>query len=125
MGVPGPVTSAPSEGVHELIRARDAALVTRGGDVLELVSPAGVHTQRPPPRAPGTAARTGSGSADRQVLDAVPVTVLVDADSIARTAGMAAAEVAASLARLASLGHVEGSGGRWRLAQRGGSVEPR
>ena len=45
MGVPGPVTSAPSEGVHELLRTRDAALVTRGSDVLELVSPAGVHTQ--------------------------------------------------------------------------------
>ncbi len=38
MGVPGPVTSAPSQGVHELLRTKDAALVTRGADVLELVS---------------------------------------------------------------------------------------
>ena len=30
MGVPGPVTSAPSAGVHQLIRARDAVLVTSG-----------------------------------------------------------------------------------------------
>jgi DNA processing protein len=53
MGVPGPVTSAPSEGVHELIRGRDAVLVTRGSDVLELVSPAGTFTRAPlraPPR---------------------------------------------------------------------------
>jgi len=123
MGVPGPVTSAPSEGVHELIRRGEAALVTRGGDVLELIAPAGSFLA-PTPRAPATAGDRLT-ERERQVLDAVPVTVLVDADSIARTAGMAAAEVAASLARLASLGHVEGSGGRWRLAQRGGSVEPR
>ena len=37
MGVPGPVTSAPSEGVHQLIRTGAAALVTRGSEVLELV----------------------------------------------------------------------------------------
>ena len=33
MGVPGPVTSAPSEGVHELLRTGAAALVTRGEHV--------------------------------------------------------------------------------------------
>ncbi len=31
MGVPGPVTSAPSAGVHQLLRAGDALLVTRAG----------------------------------------------------------------------------------------------
>jgi DNA processing protein len=43
MGVPGPVTSAPSEGVHELLRTGEAQLVTRGAHVLELDSPAGAH----------------------------------------------------------------------------------
>src|SRR4029079_15053864 len=43
MGVPGPVTSAPSAGVHQLIRARDAVLVTCGEEVLEVVGPMGSH----------------------------------------------------------------------------------
>lgn len=38
MGVPGPVTSATSAGVHELIRSRAALLVTRPADVVEAVS---------------------------------------------------------------------------------------
>lgn len=38
MGVPGPITSATSAGVHELIRTRGAQLVTRSADVVEAVS---------------------------------------------------------------------------------------
>ena len=38
MGVPGPVTSATSAGVHELIRSRGAQLVTRPAEVVEAVS---------------------------------------------------------------------------------------
>ena len=68
MGVPGPVTSAPSEGVHELLRSKDAALVTRGADVLELVSPSGSFTQ-PTVRAAratrGPAQRDGPAGARR------------------------------------------------------------
>ena len=37
MGVPGPVTSAASQGVHQLIRSGAATLVTEAADVLELV----------------------------------------------------------------------------------------
>ena len=37
MGVPGPVTSAPSEGVHRLLRSGQATVVTTGLDVLEVV----------------------------------------------------------------------------------------
>ena len=52
MGVPGPVTSAPSQGVHQLIRTGAATLVTSGAEVLEVVGPAG----RPPARAARAAA---------------------------------------------------------------------
>lgn len=38
MGVPGPVTSATSAGVHELIRTKGAQLVTKPADVVEAVS---------------------------------------------------------------------------------------
>lgn len=38
MGIPGPVTSATSAGVHELIRTKGAQLVTQPADVIEAVS---------------------------------------------------------------------------------------
>jgi DNA processing protein len=123
MGVPGPVTSAPSEGVHELIRRGEATLVTRGADVLELLAPAGSFLAAPP-RAP-TAVADRLTDRERQVLDAVPVSVPAGTDSIARTAGMAVGEVATSLSRLRSLGLVEGGEGRWRLARRGDSAGER
>ena len=79
MGVPGPVTSAPSAGVHELLRTRGASLVTGGGDVLELVSPSGFvpcrdtpgtrSTTRPArrPDQPGPRRRSGATVGDRGV----------------------------------------------------------
>jgi DNA processing protein len=117
MGVPGPVTSAPSEGVHELIRGQVAALVTRGSDVMELVSPAGAHLTVPP--------RGDERPHDRlsarelQVLDAVPVLQGATAASIARTAGIPEDEVVATLRRLAEGSLIEHSVGLWRLASGG------
>ena len=110
MGVPGPVTSAPSEGVHELLRTKDAALVTRGSDVLELVAPSGTFTQGPR-RGPERPADRLSET-DRQVLDAVPVRWPAVAASLARTAGLAESTVRAALERLREGGFVEhGSAG--------------
>lgn len=117
MGVPGPVTSAPSEGVHELIRTRGAALVTRGRDVLELISPAGDSAQ--PPRRADEQPRDRLSEADRRVLDAVPVRLAVTRASIARTAGLADETVRQALARLEDGGFVESSGEDWRLAGAG------
>jgi DNA processing protein len=113
MGVPGPVTSAPSAGVHQLIRARGALLVTDGKEVLEAVAPAGTntlaHLQEPAqPRDLLTAEQ-------RQVLDAVPVRRGVSATKIARTAGLAPRRVADALEELRTGGFVEQSGDRWRL----------
>ena len=114
MGVPGPVTSAPSEGVHQLIRTGAATLVTSGAEVLEGVGAAGEHLTTPP--------RGRERSRDRlsgrqqQVLDAVPVTSAVAADSIARTAGLGLVEVRSALGRLERLGLVELDENRWRLA---------
>src|SRR5262249_53014978 len=108
MGVPGPVTSAPSEGVHELIRTRGAALVTRGSDVLELVSPAGEAAQSP--RRAGEQPRDRLSEADQRVLDAVPVAFAVTCASIARTAGLADETVREALPRLQQSGFVETTG---------------
>jgi DNA processing protein len=114
MGVPGPVTSEPSGGVHQLIRSRDALLVTRAEEVLEAVAPIGTHTLEDLREEDGL--RDRLTSQERQVLDAVPVQQGASAASIARTAGLAQAKVTAALDRLEQLGLVAGEGQRWHLA---------
>jgi len=122
MGVPGPVSSASSQGVHLLIRNRNALLVTGGADVLEAVLPLGRHT---PDVASGlTRPRDALSSLDREVLDAVPVRRGASADRIARTAGLAPEVVAQALVRLHGSGFVERAGERWRLAPEDRVVAP-
>jgi DNA processing protein len=113
MGVPGPVTSAPSEGVHELLRTRGAQLVTRGSDVLELVSASGSHVQRQVRAV--VQPRDRLSEVEQQVLDAVPVAAGVPVTSVARTAGVGEQAVLAALQRLRSGGFVESSADLWRL----------
>ena len=114
LGVPGPVTSAASQGVHQLIRAGGATLVTTGQEVLESVGAAGEHLVEEPrgPERP----RDRLTPRQRQVLDAVPVVAGVGADSIARTAGIGLVEVGSALAKLARVGLVQQDEGGWRLA---------
>ena len=115
MGVPGPVTSAPSQGVHELIRSRGATLVTRGADVLELVSPSGSFLSEEV-RAP-VLVEDRLSDRERQVLDAVPVTQPASFDSVARTAGIALRDVPAAMERLHVLGLVERTSRGWRRSR--------
>lgn len=113
MGVPGPVTSAQSQGVHELIRSGAASLVTRGDEVLEVVGEAGTHlTSRP--RAPARR-RDRLTPREARVLDAVPLARPAPVDSIATTAGMALLDVQAALRRLRLDGLVELLPHGWRL----------
>ncbi|WP_395694181.1 DNA-processing protein DprA [Nocardioides sp.] len=114
MGVPGPVTSASSQGVHQLVRTGAATLVTSGEDVLEVVAAAGEHLVAEP-RAPERR-RDRLSHGQRQVLDAVPVASGATTDSIARIAGMGPRPVRDALGRLAELELVERDGPGWRLA---------
>ena len=114
LGVPGPVTSAPSQGVHQLIRTGAATLVTSGAEVLEMVGGAGEHLVEEP-RA-RSRPRDRLSWRDQQVLDAVPVSTGARADSIARTAGLGLLEVRASLTRLQRSGLVVAGEAGWRLA---------
>jgi DNA processing protein len=114
MGVPGPVTSAPSEGVHELIRSHAATLVTRGEHVRELVAPAGSFFADPVRAAPRP--EDSLSVEHRQLLDAVPATRPAPVESIARTGGLAVARADRGLERLAGLGLVERIGQAWRRA---------
>ncbi|MBS44899.1 MAG: DNA-protecting protein DprA [Nocardioides sp.] len=117
-GVPGPVTSGSSAGVHERIRNGSMTLVTSGADVLELVGSAGEHLVEPP-RAP-TTRRDRLTARQRQLLDAVPVSTGVPADSVARVAGVGVLEAASLLRRLETIGLVERDEDGWRL----GRAEP-
>lgn len=114
MGVPGPVTSAPSQGVHQLIRVGAATLVTSGEEVLELLGEAGQHlVEEPRARA---RPRDRLSVRHQQVLDAVPAERAAGADSIARAAGIGLREVRTALDRLERHGLVDRSEEGWRLA---------
>ena len=114
LGVPGPVTSATSAGVHHLIRTGGAGLVTNGAEVLEAIGAAGDHLLEDP-RGPATA-RDRLSTRQQQVLDAVPVSRGAGSDSVARTAGLGLVEVRRALTHLEQRGLVERSDDGWRLA---------
>jgi DNA processing protein len=113
MGVPGPVTSAPSAGVHQLVRSRDALLVTWGEEVLEAVGPMGRFAVSDP-RAPEQP-RDRLTSRQRQVLDAVPLVRGAESHRIAATAGVAHPRTEEALLALHEAGLVERQAGRWRV----------
>jgi len=113
MGVPGPVTSVSSAGVHEQIRLGAMTLVTSGADVLEMVGESGQHLVEAPRG--HTTSRDSLTTRQQQVLDAVPVSSRATVDSIARVAGLGMLEVRSSLARLEVDGLVDGGQAGWRL----------
>lgn len=114
MGVPGPVTSAPSEGVHELVRSGAAVLVTHGEHVLEAISASGHHLVDVP-RAPQTE-RDMLPLEDARVLEAVPLFRPAPVASLARTAGTSVQQSREALSRLSALGWVVQEGLGWRRA---------
>ena len=113
MGVPGPVTSAQSQGVHHLVRSGAAALVTTSADVLEVVGAVGEHLQEEP-REPDRP-RDRLTRRHRQVLEAVPVHRPADVAAIARTAGIGLLASRTALAHLAKGGFVVDTEEGWRL----------
>ncbi len=118
MGVPGPVTSALSVGVHELLRQPETMLVTDHHEVVDFVGPIG---EAPAPQRRGDTRPWDDLDDDgRRLLDAVPRATPARAEAIARAAGIAAAVVPRLLADLEGRGLVSGEpGGRWRATGRG------
>ena len=118
MAVPGPLSSATSEGTHQLIRDGAATLVTRGEHVLEAVAPMGEHltervrgVERP---------RDRLTSREQRLLEAVPVARPAPVESVARTAGIGVVEVRQLLEVLAGRRMVEQLPAGWRLADGAG-----
>jgi DNA processing protein len=114
MGVPGSVTSATSQGVHQLIRSGAATLVTDADDVLEELGRPGEHLS-PVHRAP-EGPRDAFTPNERQVLDAAPLVRAASAESIARAAGLGGSTVASCLDALLRRDAVVRVGAEWRLA---------
>lgn len=114
MGVPGPVTSSMSTGVHELIRSGMAVLVADGDEVLDSISQVGDNML--PLRYGETRPRDQLDDVAQRVLEAVPAVHAVGADRIARTAGLPLQEIELKLGRLLLQDFVERTGDRWRLS---------
>jgi DNA processing protein len=118
------VSSGASQGVHLLIRNRNALLVTGAADVLEVVQPVGGRHHPGQGLTSAPTPRDELGSVEREILDAVPVSRGSTADRIARVAGLAPETVAHALAKLHRDGFVERSADRWRLAPKERPVAP-
>jgi len=112
MGVPGPVSSEQSRGVHRALR-NGALLVTSAAEVVEAVGGIGVDL------APEPSGRVDPRDAldplAARVLDAVPVLRAVTLESVARTAGVTPAETSAALSLLELSGFVERGPDGWAL----------
>ena len=113
LGVPGPITSAMSAGVHRALR-RGALLVTSPAEVVEALGDLGVDLAPEP-----TGERRPRDDLDEltaRVLDGVPARRPATLESIARTVGVTAGEAAAGLGLLELGGFVVRSPQGWRLA---------
>ncbi|MEV8378290.1 DNA-processing protein DprA [Kribbella sp. NPDC056861] len=114
LAVPGPITSRMSEGVHLLIRERNATLATNVADILEAISPIGTHTT-PYPHAPATPTDNLDHDVAR-TLDAVPVLRPAHALRIATTAGLDLETTQECLETLAESHLIEYTESGWHLS---------
>ncbi|MDI5968500.1 DNA-processing protein DprA [Streptomyces sp. SL13] len=112
MGVPGPVTSGLSCGVHELLRG-EAQLVTDAADVIELVGSVGEDLA--PARHGPVLPRDLLAPPAAAVLDALPGRGSRSARRIAEEAGRGLDETLSRLHELRALGFVQRDGPDWRL----------
>ncbi|WP_339131869.1 DNA-processing protein DprA [Streptomyces sp. f51] len=113
MGVPGPVTSALSAGVHELLRG-EAVLVSDAAEVAELVGGMGeLAPERRGPVLPRDLLEPGAG----RVLAALPARDPAGTEEIARRAATSTDDAVGRLYELRALGYVERHGDGWKLTR--------
>ncbi|TAK68102.1 MAG: DNA-protecting protein DprA [Actinomycetota bacterium] len=114
LGVPGPVTSMMSAGVHDLIRQGEATLVTAADEVLEVAGDYGTDL---------AAVRSGPArptddltATQRRVLDALPVRTSASVSALSASAGVATPTLLASLGVLAARGLAQQDAAGWRIS---------
>ena len=115
MAVPGPVTSALSQGCHELVRVANASLVTDAGDVLDLVGALGEDAA--PLRRGEERPLDALGGDVLRVFEALPARRAAGVDRLVQLAGLPATTLLACLGELAELGLAECRSGGWRLTE--------
>lgn len=116
MGIPGPVTSQASVGVHEAMRTGQAMLVTNGADIGDALGGLGV-VDSTPELAPKTAYDCMT-AAERQVLDAVPWGTPRATGDIAGELRVCDVEAHTQLIELQSRGYIERLPTGWALLRR-------
>lgn len=115
--VPGPVTSVASVGSHLLIRDRNAVLVGRAADVVELAGDMGETAI--PPRG-DTSTWDGLDDVTRRILEALPTTGGAAPAEVAASAGIPPGTARAVLGRLMSTGAAVRGPEGWRRSGDGG-----
>jgi DNA processing protein len=122
-GVPGPVTSALSDGVHALLRSGAATLITDAAEVVELVG--GIGGDLAPTRQGPVLARDVLAPQARRVLEALPAHADgAPVEAVSRGAGLTPDEVLQRLYELAALGFAERCGAHWRAVVRRRNAPP-
>lgn len=116
MGVPGPVTSAMSTGVHAAVRGGEAVLVTSGEQVVEELGGLGAD-EAPAPERPVTAFDVLPGRAQR-VIDALPWNESRTIEQLATTTRLSRSEVGRALALLMRRGFAARIDDGWSLVRR-------
>lgn len=124
LGVPGPVTSPLSAGVHRELKEGRATLVTDAGDVVAAVGSMGEAlaeagreaAEEFTARSSATRVEDQLDPVARRVLDAVPVGRPHDRARLSVESGLSAELVASRLVQLRLLGLVEESPEGWQLA---------
>uniref|UniRef100_A0AAU3I5U2 DNA-processing protein DprA n=1 Tax=Streptomyces sp. NBC_01393 TaxID=2903851 RepID=A0AAU3I5U2_9ACTN len=113
MGVPGPVTSALSAGVHEMLRG-EAVLVSDAAEVAELVGDMG---ELAPDRRGPVLPRDLLPPDTVRVLAALPARDPAGTEEIARRAATSTDDAVGRLYELRALGFVERHGDGWKLTR--------
>jgi DNA processing protein len=114
LGVPGPVTSHESAGVHALLRSDpEVGLVTRAAEVIEAVGALGddLADRQEAPANP----RDALAPLARQVLDGLPAAGVASADRIAVSCGVPPLDVLRCLPGLELNGFIEATPAGWQL----------
>jgi DNA processing protein len=115
LGVPGPVTSAASAGVHRLFREAGAEVVVDAAQVIEALGVIG--DLAPQPRVPHRVT-DGLDPVALRVFEALPANGPMLAAQVCVAAGLDPVLVGGALNRLAVLGLVVPGQRGWRLADR-------
>lgn len=116
MGVPGPITSGLSAGVHHLLRTMGGVLVTSPAEIVDAV---GLIGEDLAPATQGPRRKTDGLSAEAlRVFEALPAKGPAPVERLAVTAGLPATRTLAELGGLALSGLVERVDGGWRLSRR-------